>query len=107
MMGESGLVPREFGDTIKTEVAWFAVGPAQFATHLGETAPEFATQTRALMDTGPKFVLGLGLDHLGYICPERYFENTDAIPHAKYLVSMSPGPQAGGTMMDALAAIIP
>ena len=106
-MGEAGLVPRDFGDLIATEVAWFAIGPAQFATHLGETAPEFTTQTRALMNTGPKFVLGLGLDHLGYICPKRYFDDPSAIPHAEYLTRMSPGPAASGVMMEALAAIIP
>lgn len=106
-MGLSGLVPRSFGDAIETEVAWFAVGPAQFATHLGETAPEYSNETKALMDTKPKFVLGLGLDHLGYICPARYFENTDKIKFADYLVSMSPGPAAGPAMMEALKSIIP
>lgn len=107
LMGQLGLIPRDFGESVETEVAWFAIGPAQFATHLGETAPEYSFKTRELMDSGPKFILGLGLDHLGYICPPRYFENTDAIPHAKYLTSMSPGVKAGPTMMAALRAIIP
>jgi hypothetical protein len=107
MMGEAGLIPREFGASVRTEVAWFAIGPAQFATHLGETAPEYAAQTRALMSSEPKFVLGLGLDHLGYICPERYFERTAEIPHADYLTSMSPGPKAGPAMMAALESVIP
>jgi len=107
MMGALGLVPRDFTDAVPTEVAWFAVGPAQFATHPGETAPAFADDTRALMDTGPKFILGLGLDELGYICPARYFERTDEIPHADYLISMSPSSQAGPAMMAVLAEIIP
>lgn len=107
LMSLLGLVPRPFADTIQTEVAWFSIGPAQFATHLGETAPEYGMQTKELMDTGPKFILGLGLDHLGYICPPRYFENTDKIKFANYLTEMSPGPQAGPAMMEALKSIIP
>jgi len=107
MMSLLGLVPRPFADTIQTEVAWFSVGPAQFATHLGETAPEYGMQTKQWMDTGPKFVLGLGLDHLGYICPPRYFEKTGEIKFAAYLTEMSPGPQAGPAMMEALGSIIP
>ncbi len=107
LMGKMGLIPRQFGNAIETEVAWFAVGPAQFATHFGESAPEYAAKTKALMKTGPKFVLGLGLDHLGYICPERYFTNRAEEPFADYLISMSPGPVASTQMMDGLASIIP
>ena len=106
-MSARGLVSRSISDTITTEVAWFAVGPAQFATHIGETAPLYSNETKALMKSGPKFVLGLGLDHLGYICPPKYFENKDTIKFADYLTDMSPGPKAGPTMMDALRSIIP
>jgi hypothetical protein len=59
------------------------------------------------MKSGPKFILGLGLDHLGYICPPKYFENTAAIKFADYLTDMSPGPKAGPAMMEALRSIIP
>ncbi len=106
-MSALGLVSRTFAETVKTEVAWLAIGPAQFATHIGETAPEFSNETKALMKTGPKFVLGLGLDHLGYICPPRYFENPGAVKFADYLTEMSPGPKSGPMMMDALKSIIP
>ena len=106
-MSALGLVSRTFGETVKTEVAWFAVGSAQFATHIGETAPMYSNETKALMKTGPKFVLGLGLDHLGYICPPSYFENPSAVKFADYLTDMSPGPKSGPAMMDALKSIIP
>jgi hypothetical protein len=106
-MSAAGLVPRNFAETVETEAAWFAIGPAQFATHLGETAPVFAAQTRELMKSEPKFILGLGLDHLGYICPPDYFVNTDQYKFADYLISMSPCPQAGPVMMEALKSIIP
>lgn len=102
-----GLVSRTFGETVKTEVAWFSIGPAQFATHLGETSPMYSNETKALMKSGPKFVLGLGLDHLGYICPPSYFESPSAFKFADYLTDMSPGPKSGPAMMDALKSIIP
>ena len=75
-------------------------------THTGETAPLYSNETKALMKSGPKFVLGLALDHLGYICPPNYFGNAN-IKFADYLTGMSPGPKAGAAMMDALKSIIP
>lgn len=106
-ISRAGIVPRPIGETVKTEVVWFAVGPAQFATHPGETAPAFTWATHELMKTEPRFVLGLAMDHLGYILKEDYFDNTAAYPHAGYLVSMSPGREAGASMMAALRAAIP
>jgi hypothetical protein len=100
------LIPREFADGVETEVAWFAVGDAQFATHPGETAPTFTWDTEALMDTGPKFVVGLGLDQLGYIVKPEWFDSPD-IPFAPYQTSMSLGRQTGPNMMAALESIIP
>ena len=41
IMAAMKLVSRPMADTIQTEVAWFSVGNAQFATHPGETAPAF------------------------------------------------------------------
>jgi len=103
-----GLTPRDMkGDTVETEVSWFSVGNAQFATHPGETAPVYAEETRKLMKSGPKFVLGLGNDHLGYINPTAYFDAPDKTPYGEYLVSMSPHKEAGPAMVAALSAIIP
>jgi len=107
LAGEIGLTSRKFTEKVPTEVAWFSIGPAQFATHPGETAPGFSMETKALMDTGPKFVLGLCLDHLGYICPPAYFTEGNGARFSDYLTSMSPGPDAGPGMMEALKAIIP
>ncbi len=106
-MSQTGLVPRPLGESIETEVAWFAVGSAQFATHPGETAPAFTWATRDLMDTEPKFVLGLGFDQLGYIVKTDYFDNTNQYKFAEYLTAMSPGREAGPAMMAALESIIP
>lgn len=108
-IASSEVANREFGEQggIPTEVAWFAVGHAQFATHPAETAPMFGWSTEMLMDTDPKFVLGLAQDHLGYFNPPKFFEETDTIPHAPYLTEMSPGPSAGPTLMRALKSIVP
>lgn len=107
IMAAMKLVSRPMADTVQTEVAWFSVGNAQFATHPGETAPAFTMATEKLMKTGPKFVMGLGLDELGYILRPEFFDKTLAIPHSSYLTEMSPGPSAGKSMMDALGSIIP
>jgi len=101
-----GVVDRSMGETIETEVAWFSIGPAQFATHPGETSPVHGWKTKGLMDSGPRFILGLGLDELGYVLKPAYFES-GAMPHAEYLTSMSPGPEAAPAIMAALKSIIP
>jgi hypothetical protein len=107
-MTELGLTPRNMkGGSVETEVTWFSLGDAQFATHPGETAPMFAEETRSLMKSGPKFILGLGNDHLGYIIPPAYFDEPSKVKYADYLVSMSPGREAGPSMMAALKSIIP
>lgn len=105
-LAAAGVIDLPATDRIETEVAWFRVGPVQFATHPGETSPAYSQQTRALMGTGPIFVLGLTLDALGYILKPEYFDE-GGYPHGEYLTGMSVGPQTGPAMMDALRAIIP
>lgn len=100
-----GTIPRAIGDSVQTEVSWFSIGPAQFATHPGETAPYFGLETKRMMTTGPRFVLGLGNDALGYILKPTFFEH-DSIPHAAYLTSMSVGKPTGPLMMDKLREMI-
>lgn len=102
-----GTIQRPLTDSVETEVAWFAIGDAQFATHPGETAPYYGLETKKMMNTrGPKFVLGLGLDALGYILKPVYFDDP-ALPHAGYLTSMSVGRQTAPDMMEALRKVIP
>jgi hypothetical protein len=105
-MSAAGIMLRPYAETVETEVAWFAVGPAQFATHPGEATPGLGAETERLMDTGPKFVLGLGLDALGYILPAEFYGES-SIPHAEYLASMSTGPEAAPALMGALGEIVP
>jgi len=100
-----GTIPRKIQDSVTTEIAWFAIGEAQFATHPGETAPWYGLETKKLMKTGPRFVLGLSMDALGYIVKPSFFEDP-SIPHAEYLTSMSVGRQTGPILMKALDELI-
>ena len=91
----------------RTEAAWFSIGNAQFVTHPGETSPAYSLASRELMnDAQHTFVLGLGLDALGYILKPEYFEDTESIPNADYLTSVSVGPQTGPLLMQALETLI-
>ncbi|MFN7120048.1 MAG: alkaline ceramidase, partial [Saprospiraceae bacterium] len=102
-----GTIKRTFTDSVDTELVWFAIGEAQFATHPGETAPYFGLETKKMMPTnGPKFVLGLSMDALGYILKPAYFDDS-SLPHAPYLTSMSVGKQTGPDIMNGLKKIIP
>lgn len=96
-----GIIPRKIQDLVQTEIVWFEIGQAKFATHPGETAPYYGLETKKLMGTGPKFVLGLSQDALGYILKPVYFEDS-SLPHAEYLTRMSVGPETGPLIMQTL-----
>jgi len=94
MLSQAGVIKRDFSDKVKSEIAFFSIGDAQFATHPGETVPALSHQTKAMMKTkGPKFVIGLGMDALGYILKPSFFDASKNIPHSEYLTSMSVGPE--------------
>jgi hypothetical protein len=97
----AGIINRPLSDSLETEVAWLQIGEATFATHPGETAPSFGLETKALMGPGPKFVLGLSQDALGYILKPSYFKDS-LMPHSTYLTSMSLGPETGPLLIKSL-----
>jgi hypothetical protein len=101
-----GTVPRKITDSVTTEIAWFTIGPAQFATHPGETAPYYGLETKKLMKPGPKFVLGLSNDALGYILKPVFYEDSTRL-HSEYLTRTSVGKQTAPLLMKALEEIIP
>lgn len=101
-----GTINRDIQDSVETEIAWFAIGEAQFATHPGETAPYYGLETKKLMGSGPKFILGLGNDALGYILKPSFFDDKN-IPYSEYLTSMSVGKPTGPLLMKQLGKIIP
>ena len=94
MLAKAGVVNRDFSDSVMTEVAYFKIGNASFATHPGETVPELSLRTKDLMNNdGPRFIMGLGMDALGYILKPYFFDEERAIPHSPYLCRVSVGPQ--------------
>jgi len=101
-----GTVPRKISDSVLTEICWFSIGVAQFATHPGETAPYYGLETKKLMKTGPRFVLGLSNDALGYILKPVFYEDTTRL-HAEYLTRTSIGKQTAPLLMKILSELIP
>ena len=102
-LSDLGVIKRTITDSVQTEVAWFSLGSAQFVTHPGETSPSYSIDSRKLMRTsGPKFVLGLGMDGLGYIVKPDFFDPSKKLPHAEYLTGMSVDKNAGIVMMNVI-----
>ena len=102
-LAEAGVINRKMTDQVETEQAIFRIGNGYFATHPGETVPAMSMATRKLMVTdGPKFVMGLGMDALGYILKPEFFDTEKKIPHATYLCSMSTGRQTGPIIIKKL-----
>ena len=101
-----GVIKREFTDSVLTEIAWFSVGNAVFATHPGETVPAMSLATKTMMQTnGPKFILGLSMDALGYILKPEFFDAEKKIPHSEYLCSMSVGIETMAFIIKALGSL--
>ncbi|HRP30802.1 MAG TPA: neutral/alkaline non-lysosomal ceramidase N-terminal domain-containing protein [Agriterribacter sp.] len=100
-LAAAGVVNRDISDGTPTEIAWFNIGNAMFATHPGETSPAYSFATKQLMtNKGPRFIIGLGQDELGYILKPEFFEPGTQLYAAPYLTSMSPGEKAGAAMMQ-------
>lgn len=105
-LAQAGVIRRAIDTTVTTEIAMFRIGNAVFATHPGETVPAMSMSTRALMQTdGPRFVMGLSMDALGYIVKPYFFDPNRKIPHSEYLCSMSVGPEASEVVMETLTRL--
>jgi hypothetical protein len=107
MLSKSGIIKRTFGKTVSSEIAFFTIGDAYFATHPGETSPALSLATKKLMNNkGPKFVLGLSQDALGYIIKPSFFDSSKNIPHSKYLTGMSIGPETMEIIYSTLNTLV-
>jgi len=107
MLSKAGVIKRKFGEMVESEIATFNIGEAQFATHPGETVPAMGLETKAAMKgAGPKFVLGLSQDALGYILKPSFFIKENNIPHSEYLTGMSIGPETMKIIMDTLKMLL-
>ncbi|ULQ52211.1 hypothetical protein [Flavihumibacter fluvii] len=105
-LSESNVIQRKITDSVVTEIALFNIGEARFATHPGETVPAMGLATKLFLKTdGPKFVLGLSMDALGYILKPEFFNPAAKIPHSEYLCSMSIGPMTGEIIMGTIEAM--
>lgn len=95
------VINRSITDSVSTEVAWFSIGNAQFVTHPGETTPNHSLESKRLMtNQGPKFVIGLGMDALGYILTPEFYEENPKVKHSEYLTGMSIDEKAGAILID-------
>ena len=102
-MAKAGVIRRDIDTSVTTEIALFSIGNAVFATHPGETVPQMSLETKKMMTTnGPKMVLGLAMDALGYIVKPYFFDKEKNIPHSEYLCSMSAGPETMDKVMEVL-----
>ena len=107
MLSKAGIIKRDFGKTVSSEIAYFTIGDACFATHPGESSPALSLATKSLMNnTGPKFILGLSQDALGYIVKPSFFDMSNKIPHSEYLTGMSIGPATMGIIFSTLQILI-
>ncbi|MBL7856797.1 MAG: neutral/alkaline non-lysosomal ceramidase N-terminal domain-containing protein [Cyclobacteriaceae bacterium] len=106
-LSDMGVIQRKLSGHTTTQMAWFKVGDVEFATHPGETPPAYSLATKALMKTkGPKIVMGLTFDAMGYILKPSFFDDP-AIPHGEYLTHMSTGREAGPTVMKKMDELVP
>ena len=96
-----GTIQRDIAETVTSEVVWFTIGEIPFITHPGETAPYYSLRSKELLGTERAFVLGLGMDALGYIIKPIYFEDPTK-PHAEYLTRMSLGKNTAPTLLTAI-----
>lgn len=105
ILSQAGVIKRVFTDSVKTTLSWFSIGNAQFITHPGETTPWLGLQSKSLMQTGPRFVLGLSQDALGYILKPEFFSDTTR-HHSGYLTSMSLGPKTTPILLEKIKAVM-
>ena len=99
-LAAAGVITRAITDSVTTEIAWFTVGNACFATHPGETTPVHSIETKALMkNDGPRIVIGFGMDAIGYIMSPEFFQPGTKMKHIDYLTSMSIDKEAGPVLM--------
>ncbi len=106
-LAAAGVIKRKLLDSVETEIAVFTIGNAAFATHPGETVPAMGLQTKSMMkNKGPRFVLGLSMDAMGYILKPYFFDRSRNIPHAEYLCGMSVSKDAMPVVMQALKDLL-
>ena len=107
LLSTLGVLKRDIGRTVQTEVAWLRIGTIHLITHPGETSPFYGMETKKLFPQGdPVLVLGLAQDALGYLVRPEFFDEQQKIPHAEYLTKVSVGKDGGPVMMREIQRLI-
>jgi hypothetical protein len=102
-LSKAGVIDRDFGETVSSEIAFFSIGDCSFATHPGETVPAMSFASKKMMkNKGARFVMGLSQDALGYIIKPSFFDPKNNIPHSEYLTGMSIGPETMQIILQTL-----
>lgn len=102
-LAAAGLINPTLTDRVATEIAWFSIDNAQFATHPGEITPVHFFETKTLMkNTGFKIVIGFGMDALGYILSPGFFEPETKLKDIDYFMYMSIDKEAGPVLMKSI-----
>ena len=103
LLSKAGVIDREFGETVASEIAFFSIGDCSFATHPGEAVPAMSFASKQMMkNKGARFVMGLSQDALGYIIKPSFFDPKNNIPHSEYLTGMSIGPETMQIILQTL-----
>ncbi|MEY2812136.1 MAG: hypothetical protein RI991_1131 [Bacteroidota bacterium] len=103
LLSKAGVIERDFGETVASEIAFFSIGDCSFATHPGETVPAMSFASKKMMkNKGARFVMGLSQDALGYILKPSFFDPKNNIPHSEYLTGMSIGPETMQVILQTL-----
>lgn len=103
LLSKAGVIDRDFGETVASEIAFFSIGDCSFATHPGETVPAMSFASKKMMkNKGARFVMGLSQDALGYIIKPSFFDPKNNIPHSEYLTGMSIGPETMQIILQTL-----
>lgn len=105
-LAAAGVINRIITDSVETEIAWFSIGNAQFVTHPAETTPTHSKESKKLMNnSGPKFVLAVGMDGLGYILTPEFYQPGTKMKHTEYLTGMSVDKNAGTILMQKIGQL--
>jgi hypothetical protein len=103
LLSKAGVIDRDFGETVSSEIAFFSIVDCSFATHPGETVPAMSFASKKMMkNKGARFVMGLSQDALGYIIKPSFFDPKNNIPHSEYLTGMSIGPETMQIILQTL-----
>ncbi len=98
-----GILRREIKNkTLTTEIHYIRIGSAIFVTIPGESLPELGFEINKIIPSEYKFKINLGMDEIGYILPESYWND----PLYDYEKSMSLGPGTAGIIYKTIKELI-